>query len=100
MKRVILASAALALIWATGQAKADILTGDPLHGTICNAGGAACNATEVGGVVPGSNFGPGSGFTFGFNSSPAGATGELWISILIPTNQWTGTFPVLSSLGG
>jgi hypothetical protein len=95
MKRVILVTA-IALA-ATGSAKADTILDDPLHGTICNASGAACNATEVGGVVPG-NFAAGS--TFGFNSSPAGATGELWISILVPTNELAGfVLPTLNSLG-
>src|SRR5262249_4463252 len=97
MKKLLLAIAAVLLALAT-PVMADTL--DPLHGTICSAGGVACNATEVGGVVPGAIFGAwATSPTFGFNSSPAGATGEVWISILIPTNQWTGTFPVLSSLG-
>ena len=96
MRRLLFATAALALIWVTGQAKADLI-GDPLHGTICNATGGSCNAAEVGGVVPGS-FGAGN--TFGFNSSPAGATGDLWIALLVPTNELGGfVLPGLASLG-
>jgi hypothetical protein len=94
MKRILLVTAAM-LAFAV-PANADLI-GDPLHGTICNASGAACNAAEVGGVVPGS-FGAGN--TFGFNSSPAGATGDLWIALLVPTNELGGfVTPNLVSLG-
>jgi hypothetical protein len=101
MKRVLLASAALLAIWATTliPAKADaILLGDPLHGTVCSGSGTGCNATEVGGVVPG-NFGQ-TGTTFGFNSSPAGASGTLWVAVLIPDNEILGlTLPTITGTG-
>jgi len=97
MKRLLFATTALAFIWATGQAKADSVLLDPLHGTVCSGvDGTGCNATEVGGVVPG-NFGSGS---FGFNSSPAGATGDLTVAILIPDNELAGfTLPTISGTG-
>src|SRR5262249_60548455 len=97
MKRLLFATTALAFIWATGQAKADSVLLDPLHGTVCSGvDGTGCNATEVGGVVPG-NFGSGS---FGFNSSPAGATGDLTVAILIPDNEVAGfTLPTVIAAG-
>ena len=85
MKKLLLATTMMMLAAAI-PVKADLI-GDPLHGTICDASGGSCNAAEVGGVVPG-NFGAGN--TFGFNSSPAGATGDLWIALLVPTNELGG----------
>jgi hypothetical protein len=100
MKRVLLAATALLAIWATTLIPAKATTiDDPLHGTICDGSGGSCNANEVGGVVPGSTIGQ-PNVTFGFNSSPGGATGELWISVLVPTNELSGfTVPTLNSLG-
>ena len=95
MKKLLLATTMMMLAAAI-PVKADLI-GDPLHGTICDASGGSCNAAEVGGVVPG-NFGAGN--TFGFNSSPAGATGDLWIALLVPTNELGGfVLPSLVSLG-
>src|SRR5262249_10412004 len=97
MKRVLLATAALVLLWGTGQAKRETILLDPLHGTVCSGSGTGCNATEVGGVVPG-QFGFGNGGTFGFNSSPPGATGDLTVAVLIPDNVLF-TLPTITGTG-
>jgi len=76
---------------------ADTILTDPLHGTVCSGSGTGCNATEVGGVVPGA-FGFGNGGTFGFNSSPAGASGDLTVAVLIPDNV-AFTLPTISGTG-
>jgi len=66
-------------------AKADIID-DPLHG-YCN--GCADNGTNT----------PLIGSTFGFQSSPAGATGTLYLDFLVPNTINTATFAAPSVTG-
>jgi len=94
MRKLLLAGVLLISLPFVTAANADAIL-DPLHGTVCSGtNGTGCNATEVGGVVPG-NFGTGS---FGFNSSPAGATGDLTVAVLIPDNV-SFTLPTISGTG-
>jgi hypothetical protein len=74
MKRVLLATAALALIWATGQAKADIY--DPLLLTCTGCTGTGSFVGVPGGSVTGLEV----------FSAPA-QSGDLQLKILVPTNE-------------
>jgi hypothetical protein len=89
MKRILLATAALLAIWATTQAKADGVTlDDPLHGMTC-VGTTCTNAGDNG------TFTPLSSLNFGFTISPGPATGDLTLVFGVPTDEATGTLPVL-----
>ena len=72
--------AGLALLTLSVPAKADtFLIDDPLHGQ-CT--GCTDNGTNT----------PLIGSSFGFASSPPGATGALWLNVLVPNTVNLGTF--------
>jgi len=81
MKKLLLASLALAALAL--PARAEIITiDDPLHGAC-----TGCTAANIGGNDV-TVIGPNGVSSFGFTSSPPGATGDLQIKVLIP-NSYT-----------
>lgn len=87
MKKLLLAGA-IVLAFANLPAKADtVVIDDPLHG-ICT--GCVDNGTNT----PLNGTG-----TFGFASSPPGATGVLWLNVLVPNNTNLALFTAPSITG-
>lgn len=79
MKKLLLAAAAA--VWLVAPARAEIITiDDPLHGSC-----TGCTAANIGGNDV-TVIGPNGVSSFGFTSSPPGATGDLQIKVLIPNS--------------
>ena len=87
MRTILLALAASAML--AGVSQAQTLVDDPLHGQ-------CVGCVDTGSVTP---LPPGT-TQFGFSISPANGQppGEFYLEVLVPTNEFTGASPVLSSL--